>query len=507
MPSRLAFNSIVILLIVLSSCSKFFNREDTSPYDPIVSLIKEPIVIVDVDTLVFSVKKESGLSRIIVDLEGTNERYDFKIEEKPFQLILKAEDFISDDYGYNILVLNTNIDTVSNFSGNLTISNPDEETFVISPLLANNYDDVWVLVEDTDHNILQYGIMDRYNYYRVQLSENKIPENNTYNLHFIYKKGSESKDDNNEIIIRSIFGFQGRYFNPVYYDSIIVSNWKQEFEFINLPVYDDYFVGHPFLYSSYNFDKIFKAIFNTYENDVYVYVKNSDVYCARLFQNLWKENTVLDLSEMDTISDICSISLIGNRPSIDVFFLKDQKPKDPRVKIASLSSLSDTTITFPLTSVFTAHPFFESKISFDPINGMDHKYIYYGQLPESVKIKDAECWYIKDNRITEIKTKYKFDYLTGFRNFKTSGIVHWQFITNEKSVMMPEFPEEISSIIPELKAFSDGSFNKVSSCVNMITYSNFSHYYKLLENFDLHRFIPVDYESHNLFTFSKTINY
>ncbi len=491
----------------MSSCSDFFNNVNTDAYDPLVTLEKKPSIIVDQDTFLFAVGSEDGLGGIVISLDGSENNYDFTINEKPYQLIISAEDYVSGDYGLNIQILNTNKDTVTSFCGTLSISNPDEETLVIYPFFAEEYEDVWVLLENSDRQILYCGEMVETGYFRIKLSEDIVPENYTYNLHFIFRNSGESMEVGSKVTVKSFFDFQGRLFAPLSYDTPPCSEWNQHFRFKNIPDYNNYSVCNPHLSVSSEIQKTFKGLFSTYENDVYVFGNKGDVYYAKLFQDLWKNDTILDIGAMDTVVEVNTITLSGTEPALDIYYLKKQNPLSPLIQIAKFAAIGDTAFTFPLLPVFTADPFFKTLVSFDPINGMDHKYIYYGQIPESIKIKDVEWWFNKDNKTTAIKTKYKFDYLTGHREFITTGNVKWYFITNEDAVTLPDFSEVIYESFPELKAFNENTYTRSSTCVNMITYSNFTHYYKLLENFDPYRFLPVDYESHNLFIFSKTINY
>lgn len=110
--------------------------------------------------------------------------------------------------------------------------------------------------------------------------------------------------------------------------------------------------------------------------------------------------------------------------------------------------------------------------------------------------------------MVEISTTDDFHYFQGKKTSRNVNGVTWQFLSNKKTVKLPDFPAELYKDMPELKTLApDGHYHRGFTDISIVNYSNFKSYQELLLSWDLLLWLPVDNGDHHVDEYNKHISY
>lgn len=511
-------HSSVSMLFCIGVFCLFSCTDSNQQYDetdsPSVKLNELINAIAETDTFVFDVKNAESLSKIVIDFTGvaTDQTYSFVITKAPYILVLDPALFKSDDYKVSITVKDKNGKTVSGYWFGTVISNPDEDDLVIAPIYEGNYDRVWVAVEDIDLNVVYCSLLRNSSTNRVQIPGDKKPEVKCYNLHFIFESDPPPENDNvlciSNIFIKSIFHFKGRYFAPEQFHLPIYDCYIVDFRFKNIPEHNEFHIHRPSLNGqTETLEGNWNAIINRFEPEFYIYTRLNDKYNYKYIPNQGKVDSVIDLGEMKEIGNFHTIETNGTAPTVSVNWLKENIRDIPKISLFEKSAQTSTSFIIPMPDVFSEKPFYETIVDFKAADAIDHEYVFIGSIPANVDQQNIDFDIVSDNKTVEISTPDEFDYFKGKKEFNSWGTVYWSFISDNKKVSLPDFPELLFDDIPELKYLVADNDAEWISWLSVVKYSNYKDYQDLLSKWDMERFEPTDYGEYNLFTFTRFLTY
>lgn len=379
---------IVPVLFLVAGCDILFPEEEQYP-DPTLGVIQYLNALADIDTLIIPIEGKEGVLKVTVEFNGiTNyETYFFTITQEPFRLVLDARDFKSDDYDVIVKVYDRQGDVNSLNSYTMMISNPNEEDLAIAPIPLENYDNVWIVVEDTSRNVLYSSKMQNGWYHRIKIPDNLKPADKIYNLHFLLENNEDESDKYNDkirmtnVLIKSIFNFKGRFYHPQqYFNSISGITCVLNFGFSGIPAHSAYYLDFPKteLLGS-RIDTNYTAILTQTKRELYVYLENKNTYAKHFYLNC--SDALLDLSDMKKVENNKKLEVIGNESAVKIGWLKDYKRDRAVVNIFEKSGDRDTNYYVPYPYFFTSAPVFNTEVTFGNRKGNYNRYIYRGGFP------------------------------------------------------------------------------------------------------------------------------